>query len=467
MAKESSDKTPRELSKKHLARVEKENRQKKILLYAIIAIIVVIVGLIGYGILNNTVLKDSRPVAKVGKTTITVKQFEDRVRYERYQEVQTFVTYASSYFASFFQSQLTSLQSTLDSYVQFGSTTLDQMIGEAALVQKAKSMGITVTDAEVEAEIQSNLQYYPSGTPTAAIPTATITYYPTATLSDLQKTLTARTSTPTAMLTETPISTESATVSGTPAEGTTTAEGTAASTTATVEESPTATVNLTPSVTATITPTATAFTSEGYKNLYSTVIANVATSSSFSEQELREYVRTTIYERKIYNKLAADVAPEQDMVWARHILVATKAEADDIETKLKNGGDFAALAAQYSTDTSNNTTGGDLGWFAKGTMVKAFEDVAFATKIGDTSDPVQTDYGYHIIQVLGHEKRQLTADELTTAQKAAYNTFITDAKTALGVTKYDVWASVVPSEPTIPTDYRISTGTDSGTTTTP
>ena len=450
MATENSEKTPKELTKKHLARVEKENRQKKILLYGIIGIVVVIVGLITYGVLNTTVLKDSKPVAKVGKTTITVKQFEDRVRYDRYQQIQTFTTYASSYFATFFQSQLLNIQNQLDSYIQFGSDTLDQMMGEAALVQKAQEMGITVSDAEVEEYIQSQLQYFPSGTPTAAVPTATITYYPTSTLSELQKSLTAHTPTPTEMLTATAGATESATVEGTPA-----ASGTGEATATLVP--PTATATELPTATATITPTPTEYTYEGYQNLYATVVANTLTNASFSEKELREYIRTILYEKKVFDQLAAKVSPEQDMVWARHILVATKTEADDVEKKLKDGGNWSELAAQYSTDTSNSANDGDLGWFSKGTMVKAFEDVAWTLKVGDISDPVQTDYGYHIIQVLGHEKRQLTSDELATAQQAAYKQFITDAKTELGAKKYDVWASVVPSDPSIPTQYRIDT----------
>ena len=450
MATENSEKTPKELTKKHLARVEKENRQKKFLLYGIIGVVVVIAGLIIYGVLSTTVLKDSKPVAKVGKTTITVKQFEDRVRYDRYQQIQTFTTYASSYFATFFQSQLLNIQNQLDSYIQFGSDTLDQMMGEAAMVQKAKSMGITVTDAEVEEYIQSQLQYFPSGTPTAAVPTATITYYPTSTLSELQKSLTAHTPTPTEILTATAGTSETATVEGTPA-----VSGTGEATATLVP--PTATATELPTETATITPTPTEYTYQGYQNLYATVVANTLTNASFSEQELREYVRTILYEKKVYDQLAAKVSPEQDMVWARHILVATKTEADDIEQKLKAGGNWSELAAQYSTDTSNSANDGDLGWFSKGTMVKAFEDVAWTLKVGDISDPVQTDYGYHIIQVLGHEKRQLTADELTTAQKAAYQQFITDAKTELGAKKYDVWASVVPSDPSIPTQYRIDT----------
>ncbi len=90
-------------------------------------------------------------------------------------------------------------------------------------------------------------------------------------------------------------------------------------------------------------------------------------------------------------------------------------------------------------------------------MVKEFEDAAWPMQVGAISDPVKTDYGYHIIQVLGHETRQLTSDELTTAQKSAYQQFVTDAKAALKITKYDIWASVVPQVPTIPAEYRIST----------
>lgn len=456
MAKENSGNTPKVLTKKHLAKMEKERRQNKILLFGIIAVIVVIVGLIVFGVLNNTVFKNNKTVAKVGDTKISVLQFQHRVSYDRFQLVQTFTQYASSYFASFFQTQLISIQDQLDNYVQFGSDTLDTMMGEAALVQKAKSMGITVTDADVEAEIQNNLAFYPNGTPTPVVPTATITYYPTSTLTDLQKSLSIHTPTATAAPTETPIAAATVTAALN-AEGTPLATAESATATATlVPPTATPTVDLTPTVTATITPTATEYTEAGFKGLYATVVSNISTNTSFTEAELRNYVRTVLIERKIFAEVSKTVTPEQDMVWARHILVATKQQADEIESLLKAGGDWSALAAQYSTDTSNNTTDGNLGWFAKGVMDKAFEDVAFSMEIGATSDPVSTKFGYHIIQVLGHEVRQLTSDELSAAQTAAYKKFIEDAKTEFNAKKYDVWASVVPSTPEIPAALRIS-----------
>jgi hypothetical protein len=69
---------------------------------------------------------------------------------------------------------------------------------------------------------------------------------------------------------------------------------------------------------------------------------------------------------------------------------------------LENGADFAELAKQYSTDTASASKGGDLGWFSRGQMVKEFEDAAFSTPVGQFSDVVQTQYGYHIILVTDH-----------------------------------------------------------------
>lgn len=91
--------------------------------------------------------------------------------------------------------------------------------------------------------------------------------------------------------------------------------------------------------------------------------------------------------------------PEQ--VRARHILVKTKAQADAIETQLHNGADFATLAKQDSTDPGSKMQGGELGWFSAGQMVKPFSDAAFALNVSQISQPVNTPFGWHIIQVEG------------------------------------------------------------------
>lgn len=89
--------------------------------------------------------------------------------------------------------------------------------------------------------------------------------------------------------------------------------------------------------------------------------------------------------------------PEQ--IRASHILVENLERANEVKTKLNGGADFAQLAREYSNDTSNKDSGGDLGYFAQEQMVAEFDEAAFSLAIGEVSDPVQTDYGYHIIKV--------------------------------------------------------------------
>ena len=84
---------------------------------------------------------------------------------------------------------------------------------------------------------------------------------------------------------------------------------------------------------------------------------------------------------------------------ASHILVDNEKTAKEIKEKLDKGEDFAALAKEYSKDTANADNGGNLGEFSKGQMVKEFEDAAFALKEGEISEPIKTQFGYHIIKI--------------------------------------------------------------------
>ncbi len=83
---------------------------------------------------------------------------------------------------------------------------------------------------------------------------------------------------------------------------------------------------------------------------------------------------------------------------ACHILVKTEKEARDLVEQIKTGRDFAELARKYS-ECPSGKRGGDLGFFTRGQMVKEFEDAAFTMERGQVSEPVKTQFGYHIIMV--------------------------------------------------------------------
>lgn len=107
--------------------------------------------------------------------------------------------------------------------------------------------------------------------------------------------------------------------------------------------------------------------------------------------------------RKLYDTQISQVQPQEE-VKARHILVETEAQAKEIYEKIAHGADFAALAKEVSKDPGTKDDGGALGFFSKGQMVPQFEEAAFKLNAGDVSQPVQTQFGWHVIKL--DERRQ-------------------------------------------------------------
>jgi len=187
--------------------------------------------------------------------------------------------------------------------------------------------------------------------------------------------------------------------------------------TATPESAATATATPalpTPTVgpTSTPEPTATPYTLEGFQGDLENSNQRMV-KLGFDEDVFRKFFEAQLLETKLREEISADIATTQTQVWARHILVADEQAAKDIIVRIQAGEDFATLAQQLSTDTGSGLNGGDLGWFGTGAMVPEFETAAFAlTNPGDiTTEPVQSDFGYHIIQLIAKQERPLTADQ--------------------------------------------------------
>jgi peptidyl-prolyl cis-trans isomerase C len=127
------------------------------------------------------------------------------------------------------------------------------------------------------------------------------------------------------------------------------------------------------------------------------IAAQRVLAEAYITTELRKVV-TEEEVQKAYQLFISDESAREE-IKARHILVASEAEAKAIIAELNSGADFVSLAKEKSTGPSG-PNGGDLGYFARGAMVPSFENAAFALSVGShSSEPVQTQFGWHIIKL--------------------------------------------------------------------
>lgn len=411
MARKSFNLTP-----KNLVGAERDQFYSRLLTIGTAVVVLLVVGLVGYSILQQSYIIPRQTLAEVEGTPITGEQFQQRVRLNRTRLVNTFLQYyqmQSIVMDPTFQQQiyvqLLGLQQELDPLVT-GENTLNELIDDELLKLEAAELGITVSAADVDRELQTFFGYFPDGTPTS-VPTRTP--YATATFTALQL----------EMLGATPTS----------------------------EVPPTATATLAPVPTGTAAPTATPVTEEGYRGLLTEYFNSQSADSQISEQAIREAIYAGLLRQAFRERLEGDVARTEEQVWARHILVATQEEADDVIARLDAGEDWAIIAADVSTDMSNRNIGGDLGWFNRERMVAPFAEAAFSLRVGQTSDPVQTDFGWHIIQVLGHQEQPVSEEDFNQRVYTVLNDYLAGLRE-----KYsweiigERWKAATPDKPSLP-----------------
>lgn len=420
------------IHKKHVARQQREQQQTRLILYTFFGILAVVVALLIYGWLDINFFQINRPVAKVGETEITARNFEARVRLQRQNLLTQYAQYQqyAQFFGMDFSSQLQQIEFQLSAPETVGQIVLDQMINEEIVRQEAEKRGITVSEEELDEAIRAGYDFYPNGSPTPTItPTQIVFEDNSPEIFELVTATPQFTATPESSETESSTSTEEA-------------------------DEPTATATIAPSATPTAGPTATAlptstpYTQEGYEQLLADTDENLE-KFGFDQGYYREFYEYQLLLTKLKEEIAADVATTDTQVWARHILVEDEETAKGVIQSLQEGKDFAELARALSTDTGSGAQGGDLGWFGKGAMVAEFEAAAFALEnSGDiTTEPVQSSFGYHIIQLIDKQERPLTAEQLQSAKDAAFDAWLTTIREEYSVETFDFWRQRVPNEP--------------------
>lgn len=197
---------------------------------------------------------------------------------------------------------------------------------------------------------------------------------------------------------------------------------------------------------ATPAPTATPFTRELYERTLEAYFTNVG-RYDVDEAALRADVRARLYRQRLLETFADEVPTMQEQVSARHILVDDEQTALDLLERLEDGEDWAELAAEFSNDAGNRDQGGDLGWFGRGRMVEPFEQAAFEAEVGEIVGPVETDFGWHLIDIQGHEERQLEGAAYQQALNNHLDEWLSSAAEEADIEIFDYWSERVPSPP--------------------
>jgi parvulin-like peptidyl-prolyl isomerase len=416
--------------KKHVARLQREQQQSRLILYTFFGILGAVVLLLLYGWLDAQYFQLQRPIAKVGDVKILVKDFEPRVRLQRQQLLNDYTQYAqyAQVFGIDVETQLQQIAGSLNSPEIVGEQVVEQMIREELVRQEAAKRGITVSEEELNKAIEEAFGYFPNGTPTAA-PTATSFVTPEIPAEAF------------AIVSVTPPP------SATP-QATAGAESTEEAETATATPAPTNTAVPTAGPTSTPQPTSTPYTADAFQETLSETDEGLL-KFGFDKEFYRSFFKAQLLEQKLKDEITKEVKSTETQVWARHILVADAATAEDVLNRLADGGDFGELAKEFSSDTGSAVNGGDLGWFGPNMMVPEFEAAAFALeKPGDyTLEPVESQFGFHIIQLIAKQERPLSESQLSLAINVEFQKWINEAREEYGVEVFDIWRQRVPNTP--------------------
>ena len=227
-------------------------------------------------------------------------------------------------------------------------------------------------------------------------------------------------------------------------------------------------------------PTATPVTEQAYQDEFKRYMDTLKTSTDMTEADWKKLVEADLLQQKLYDDITKDVPTTGEQIRMRHILIAARTPeptpaptatpgpdatatptvapgstatptpaptlaprteqealqiATEVKKKLDAGGDFKALAIEYSDDAGSKAAGGELGWYARGEgLVTEFENAAFALAVNQISEPVQTQFGYHIIQVEEKDpNRELNAYTVSQKKSEVYQKWLTDLRNAAKV----------------------------------
>ena len=431
-------KKPESLTRKQRRHLRRDQEQTRWVIGIAAAIILLVVGVIGYGYVNTYFLRVKNPAAIVYGETITIGDVQREVRFQRVQLVasyQRLVASATTLMdpdeSQALTAQAKQVALSLSDNVALADAALTFLIDARIARHEADLRGITVSDEEVQAEVDAVMGYIPAATLTAMpspsksrTPTVTSTHTLTPTITVGGPTLT-----PSPTDTPTPTLTLTATIGGT--------------------VTATWTTTLTP--TTTKVPTATPFTEQAFQKYYALYLANIERQTGISEEQFLERIRSELFIRKVREAVMDEVTKTEEMVHLAQIVVGEETLAYQTLGRLRRGDVWATVVKEVSIDTASKEKNGDIGWTPMQDPPTDVEKAAFELKVGELSRVIQTGANtWVILKVLGKGPRPMNADKYAALQDAAYQEWITGMRNNSDVVdRKGMPEEMIPSEPDI------------------
>lgn len=368
-----------EPSRKEAAMTKAERERARQLTIIVGAVVGVAVLVLVVGLLYQAVIVPNTAVASVNGQRISTRDLSKLARFDQFQRIsqlQNLLQFQEQIdpggAQGFFTSQINELRSDLINPEGLSNRVLEQMIDEELVRQLAAQNNVAVSDAEVQAELESLIASQ-QGMVTAPQATATA------------EALAVATPTPSPTPSPTPTTTVASTLT-------------------------------VPALTPEPTPTVQVQSETEFTVGLDQLLSNVSQGTGISVADVRSIYTSLLTSNLLRERLVEEIGDQMpttdEQVRARHILISVAEDATEEEDaaalstaisltqRLRAGEDFAELALQYSDDTGSAQQGGDLGFFPRGRMVSEFEEAAFGLAIGEISDPVRSQFGYHIIETL-------------------------------------------------------------------
>jgi peptidyl-prolyl cis-trans isomerase D len=392
------------MNRKHMARAQRDRVLSRWITGATIFIGIAVVGLVAFALLGVDYIEARKPLVEINGDVITIREYKARVRLvqlsmiNEYQNAQSILNFYADEpsVVTYYQQRLEQLANEMNNPLSQGQQALQELMDEVLVRQEANARGIYISRDEIDeaVEVQA-FYYYRDGTPTPQ-PSPTVDA--------------------TALAAATPTSTLEADA-------------------ATPTSSPTA------------QPTPTAYTEDAY-------LENYADQMAFFEQlgiQAEDYLALfegDLYAERLMDDLEEEMPTEEDQVWLRHIQVSDNDEAKAVEDRLADGESWEELAAELSQDVLTSNDGGDLGWMGTQDIVSSYGDVfaviAFSLSVGDYSGPVESDDGWHIINIVGHEVRPLNEATLARRLQQSYSALLEDLMADADIVLDDSWMNYTP-----------------------